>query len=32
MLAGLTVTGCSNTMNGIGQDMEHNGQAIQKHF
>ena len=31
----LTILGaasCSNTMNGIGQDMERNGQAIQKQF
>ncbi len=29
-LAGLA--GCSNTFNGIGQDLEKNGQAIQRQF
>lgn len=26
------LSGCSNTFNGIGQDMERNGQSMQKQF
>ena len=35
LLAGTTIatlSGCSNTFNGFGQDMEKNGEAIQRQF
>ncbi len=28
----VVLAGCSNTFNGMGQDMEKNGQAIQRQF
>ena len=32
ILTGLGAASCSNNMNGFGQDMERNGQEIQKKF
>ena len=32
LLAGLVLAGCSNTFNGVGQDMENAGQYIQRQF
>ncbi len=32
MLAVLTVAGCSNTLNGAGEDIEHAGRTIQNTF
>jgi predicted small secreted protein len=32
VLTSVSATGCSNTMNGFGQDMQKNGEAIQRTF
>jgi predicted small secreted protein len=32
LIAGLALTGCSNTFNGAGRDIEHAGQKIQQTF
>ena len=32
LLSGLALAGCSNTMNGVGKDVEHAGQSIQRTF
>ncbi len=32
LIAGLALTGCSNTFNGAGKDIERAGQNIQRNF